>query len=96
MVRLARRYGVSPVAQILRVNYIALKRHLAPAAVPTVSPSGTLATEFVEVSTGACPSGAPWVIELEDRGGLKLTVRLGQSDSASALALAQELWRHRS
>ena len=29
MVRLARRYGLSPVAQVLRVNYTALKRHLA-------------------------------------------------------------------
>jgi hypothetical protein len=44
----------------------------------------------------ACPSGSPWVIELEDREGAKLTLRLAQTDSAGALALAQGLWRQRS
>jgi hypothetical protein len=36
-----------------------------------------------------------WVIELEDRQGSKLTLRLAQSDRAAALALAQGLWRQR-
>jgi len=44
----------------------------------------------------ACPTGSQWVIELEDRGGSKLTLRLAQFDSAAALALAQGLWRQRS
>jgi hypothetical protein len=44
----------------------------------------------------ACPSAAPWVIELEDRDGSKLTLRLAQTDSVGALALAQGLWRQRS
>jgi hypothetical protein len=35
-------------------------------------------------------------MELEDRGGSKLTLRLAQYDSAAAVALAQGLWRHRS
>ena len=96
MVRLARRYGVSPVAQALRVNYTALKHHLVATATRRTSPLGGLAPEFVEVPTTACPTGSQWVIELEDRGGSKLTLRLAQSDSAAALALAQELWRHRS
>jgi hypothetical protein len=55
-----------------------------------------LAPEFVEVPITACPTGSQWAIELEDRGGLKLTLRLAQTDSASALALAQGLWRQRS
>jgi transposase len=33
------------------------------------------------------------VIELEDRKGSKMTLRLAQSDSAAALALAHGLWR---
>jgi hypothetical protein len=55
-----------------------------------------MAAEFVEVPMTACPTGSQWVIELEERGGSKLTLRLAQSDSAAALALAQGLWRHRS
>jgi hypothetical protein len=96
MVRLARRYGLSPVAQVLRVNYTTLKHHLAATAVPQVPRSGALASEFVEVPMTACPSGSQLVIELEDRGGSKLTLRLAQTDSAVALALAQGLWRQRS
>src|ERR1039457_6284367 len=96
MVRLARRYGLSPVAQVLRVNDTALKRHLGATAAPQAPRSGALAAEFVEVPMSACPSGSPWVIELEDREGAKLTLRLAQTDSAGALALAQGLWRQRS
>ena len=95
MVRLARRYGLSPVAQVLRVNYTALKRHLVATAAPQAPRSGAIAAEFVEVPMSACPGGSPWVIELEDRQGSRLTLRLAQSDSAAALALAQGLWSER-
>jgi len=44
----------------------------------------------------AGPSGSPRVIELEDRQGWKLTLRLAQTDRAGALALARGLWRQRS
>ena len=53
-----------------------------------------MAAEFVEVPMTACPN-SQWVIELVDRQGSKLTLRLAQSDSAAALALAQGLWRQR-
>jgi hypothetical protein len=96
MVRLARRYGLSRVAQVLRVNYTALKQRLVATAVPQAPRSGAIAAEFVEVPMSACPGGSPWVIELEDRDGSKLTLRLAQTDSAGALALAQGLWRQRS
>lgn len=95
MVRLARRYGLSRVAQVLRVNYTALKRHLVATAAPQAPRSGAIAAEFVEVPMTACPN-SQWVIELEDREGAKLTLRLAQTDSAGALALAQGLWRQRS
>jgi len=94
MVRLARRYGLSRVAQVLRVNYTALKHHLAATATRQAPRSGAIAAEFVEVPMTACPD-SQWVIELEDRQGAKLTLRLAQSDSAAALALAQGLWRQR-
>ena len=96
MVRLARRYGLRRVAQVLRVNYTGLKHHLVASSDPQAPRSGAIAAEFVEVPMSACPGGSPWVIELEDRDGSKLTLRLAQTDSAGALALAQGLWRQRS
>lgn len=96
MVGLARGYGLSPVAQALRINYTALKRHLMATTVPPATRSGALAPELVEVPMPAWSSSPAWVIELEDRRGLKLTLRLGQTDRAVALALAQGLWRQRS
>ena len=95
MVRLARRYGLSRVAQVLRVNYTGLKHHLVASSDPQAPRTDAIAAEFVEVPMTACPN-SQWVIELEERGGSKLTLRLAQSDSAAALALAQGLWRHRS
>jgi hypothetical protein len=94
MVRLARRYGLSRVAQVLRVNYTALKHRLVATASPQAPRFGAMAAEFLEVPMTACPN-SQWVIELEDRQGSKLTLRLAQSDSAAALALAQGLWRQR-
>jgi hypothetical protein len=94
MVRLARRYGLSRVAQVLRVNYTALKHRLVATAAAQAPRSGAIAAEFVEVPMTASPN-LQWAIELEDRQGSKLTLRLAQSDSAAALALAQGLWRQR-
>jgi hypothetical protein len=94
MVRLARRYGLSRVAQVLRVNYTALKHRLVATAAAQAPRSGAIAAEFFEVPMTACPN-SQWVIELEDRQGSKLTLRLAQSDRAAALALAQGLWRQR-
>ena len=94
MVRLARRYGLSRVAQVLRVNYTALKHRLVATAAPQAPRSGAIAAKFVEVPMTACPN-SQWVFELEDRQGSKLTLRLAQSDRAAALAVAQGLWRQR-
>jgi hypothetical protein len=96
MVGLARRYGLSRVAQVLRVNYTGLKHHLVASSAPQAPRPDAIAAEFVEVPMTACPCGPQWIIELEDRAGSKLTLRLAQSDSAAALALAQGLWRQRS
>ena len=95
MVRLAQAYGVSPVAQALSVNYTALKGQLVGSSPPQACGAGLLPAGFVEVPVRAWPSAPPWVIELEDRGGCKLTLRLPQGERAAALALAQGLWRRR-
>jgi hypothetical protein len=95
MVTLAQEYGLSPVAQALSINYTALKRHLVAGPPPQASGAGARLPGFVEVPVAAWPSAPQWVMELEDRCGCKLTLRLAQSDSVAALALAQGLWRHR-
>ena len=95
MVPLARRYGLSPAAQALRVNYNGLKRHLEASASARVSRTGPVSAEFVEVPVTVRPDAPRWVIELEDRRGSKLTLRLAESGIAAALALAQGIWSYR-
>ena len=94
MVPLARAHGVGLVARALRVNYTGLKNHVlsdsAPPPLGVVSQPG-----FIELPIGPGRVGPSTVIELEDRLGLKLTVRLVQGGNSEALALAGELWRHR-
>jgi hypothetical protein len=96
MIPLARRYGVSPVAQALGVNYSGLKAHLVASASAPTSPMGVVPAQFVEVPLRVQPDESQWVIELEDRCGSRLMLRLAQSNSASVLALAQGLWSCRS
>ena len=94
MVSLARVHGVSAVAQALRVNYTGLRDHLLADSAAT--PLGVVSqVGFVELPMTAGPAGPPMVIELEDRLGLKLTVRLVQGTNSEVLALARELWRER-
>lgn len=89
---LARDYGVSPVAQALGVNYTSLKSHLVASATVPSSGSGTGAAPFVEVPMAGWPQAPQWVIELADRHGSKLTLRLSPGDPTTALVLAQGLW----
>ena len=52
---------------------------------------------FIEVpmATTGPLSTCQWTIELEDRQGAKLTLRLTQAESKTALELAQGLWSRR-
>ena len=95
LVPLARVHGVSPVAQALRLNYTALKRHLVAEPAPPAGGTATDPARFVEVQVAPWASGPPRVIELEDRLGAKLTLRLAPEDRPQFLALAQGLWRQR-
>jgi hypothetical protein len=94
MVPLARVHGVSAVARALRVNYTGLKDHLLGDSAAT--PSGVVSQpQLFELAMAPGLVGPPTVIELEDRLGLKLTVRLVQGGNLEVLALARELWRAR-
>jgi hypothetical protein len=95
IVPLARAHGLSPVTQALQLNYTSLKRHVLASPSPTAPPQ-VGGTGFVEVSVAPWAVGSQWVIQLEDRVGSKLTLRLAAGGSAEALAMAQGLWRYRS
>jgi hypothetical protein len=93
IVPLAQAHGVSPVAQGLRLNYTALKQRTCARDLrsPVSDPLGG----FVEVPLVTPPGTAPWVIELEDGRGAKLTLRVAGGEISTALTLAQGLWRQR-
>jgi hypothetical protein len=97
MVPLAQRYGLNPIAQALKVNYYSLKRHVDASAALAAEPSSRVRGEagFVEVPVSGWPNGAPWIIELEDRAGCKLTLRTASCESVMAMSVAQGLWRQR-
>jgi hypothetical protein len=90
MAQLAASYGVSRVSQALRIEYPALKRrvHRVQAANRQEQTAA-----FVEFKMPAPAWDAGSVIELQDRWGAKMTVRLAQSSSADLLGLAQAFWR---
>lgn len=94
IVPLARAHGLSPVTQALPLNYTSLKRHVLASPSPTAPPQ-VAGTGFVEVSVAPWAVSSQWVIQLEDRIGSKLTLRLAAGGSAEALARAQGLWRYR-
>lgn len=93
---LARAHGVSPVARALGINYTTLKKRTLVEANGVTRPVEKQ-TAFIEVpmATPGPLSTCQWTIELEDRQGAKLTLRLAQAESTTALELAQGLWSRR-
>lgn len=79
---LAENYGVNPTARALRLDYYDLKRRVQ-AAGPSGAPAAEPAATFLEVlprPRGEC------VVEIEDRRGAKMTIRLPGPVDAVALA----------
>jgi len=95
MATVARVHGLSRVAQALGVNYTALQRHAVASGARPTAVAGPAAAGFVEVPMPAWSPATQWVLELADRGGTRLTVRLSAGDATAALALAQGLWGQR-
>ena len=95
IVPLARVHGVSPVAQALGLNDTALKGRVVGRGDAPAS-AGQSPGEFVEVPVAPWSAGSQYILELEDRLGLKLTLRLAPGERTEVLALAQGLWRQRS
>ena len=93
IVPLARVHGVSPIAQALRLNYTALKSRVVERSV--AASAGPCASGFIETSSAPWLAGPQYILEVEDRRGAKLTLRVARAGEAEVLALAQGLWRHR-
>jgi len=94
---LARQYGVSRVQRALRLNYYDLLQRvealpaLTVEAAPAV-PKNTLPA-FVELKVPpASLANAATILEVEDRTGRKLTVRLAGDNGVELVELARVLW----
>jgi hypothetical protein len=71
--KLGGKYGVNRTAQALRLGYHDLKRRVEVADLAGAGPGPKTAATFVEV----LPSrGGECVVEIEDRQGTKMTIRL--------------------
>lgn len=95
-VRLARIHGVSPIARTLRLNYDRLKSQVAGAKKRRAKRPRTSSTPtFVEVGVATAPESAQCVIELENSGGDRLTIRLARTSDLDLATLAKALWPRR-
>ena len=91
MAQLARAFGVSRVCQALRIGYYALQGRVQGG-----KPSGRSSDHqaaFVELPMPALLGQSPCVVELEDRLGAKMTLRLAPGSGNEVLALVEAFWR---
>lgn len=93
--QLARTYGPSRVGRVLQLGYAQLQGRLAgPGPVgATALPGPVQAPAFVEVALDGASDSAGCTLELENRLGAKMTIRLPSGKAAPLVALAQALWR---
>lgn len=91
MASLAKTYGINPVSQALRVEYYGLKRRVTKDN--SGHPSAPSRPAFVELTALPACREAGCTVELEDRSGAKMTLRLDQGNGVDALVLAQAFWR---
>ena len=94
IVPLARAHGLSPVSRALRLDYYGLQRRVLSERAPDVGPAQEPHFVELKVRPGTTESGC--VVELENRFGSKMTLRLAQASRSDALALVEAFWRQRS
>jgi hypothetical protein len=91
---LAGALGVNPVAQELGLDYCSLKRRTEEASsARKAKQSGPTSARFVEVELPARRPRAECVVEVEDRSGTRLTVRLAGAGPDEVTAIAKALWK---
>jgi hypothetical protein len=91
MARVAKTYGVSPVSHALGVEYYGLKRRVKEG--PSTHVSVPNQPAFVELRTLPPCGEAGCTVELENRSGARMTLRLNPSSGVDALALVKAFWR---
>jgi hypothetical protein len=90
---LAGAYGISALARSLRLSYDTLKQRVlaaGPAGARTPKPG------FVEVAWVPPACGSECTVELKDRRGSTMSIRLAAGAAGQVVALAQAFWRGRS
>jgi hypothetical protein len=92
MAKLGRTYGISPVSAALRVEYYALKERVQGSS-QAVCHSPDVPPTFIELKPLPTSQPAVCQVELEDRSGSKMTLRLDPGSGFDALALVQAFWR---
>lgn len=96
--KLALQHGVGRVQRVLRLNYYGLKQRMealpAPDLEPVLGMPKSPHPAFVEMMVPPIAPALPGTVslEVEDRTGRKLTVRLPTEDRRELLALARALW----
>jgi hypothetical protein len=84
-VPVAKRHGIYRVSQVLRVNYQGLKRRVTATKPPSLQ--GESLSPFVELDLSRSFSPTECIIELEERGGPKMTIRTQRSNSVDVIGL---------
>ena len=92
MTKLGRTYGISPVSAALRVEYYALKERVGGSS-QAICPSPRVRPTFIELKPLPTSQPAVCQVELEDRSGSKMILRLDPGSGVDALALVQAFWR---
>jgi len=94
--KLAGRHGINRVHLVLRLNYYDLKRRvevLTAMRPSAVRPSRPIPRPtFVELGLGPPLLSAGTLLEIEDRSGRKLTVRLAAEHGGELIPLARAVW----
>jgi len=102
-VKAAGRYGLHRTSRTLRLDYNALKKHVAKEAAARVGRPGAanasrgVAKEkavatFVELASPAPASTRECILELEDPGGAKMRVHLKGVEAPDLTALSRSFW----
>jgi hypothetical protein len=88
-VLMAGAYGVSRTANVLRVNYHALKKRLGEKTAAVRSYAAADETRFVELTPFTPAASCECLVELEDGAGAKMRVRLQGVGMADLAALVR-------
>jgi hypothetical protein len=89
---MADRHGVSRTANVLRVNYHAIKKRLSRKTAAASKRAAEGEAQFVELTPFAPTGTCEYLLELEDGGGAKMRVRLHGVGTPDLSALVQSFW----